>query len=594
MGVPGFFSWLIKNYKNTEFILSKINNKVNILYIDANCLFHPQCFKILDYYSNLKDVNKLENYMYKRIINYIDFLISYVNPEIVYISVDGVAPLAKISQQRKRRFKTIKDNLEKDKIKQKYNIPVNNIWSNVKITPGTQFMEDLHEQLLLYINEKSINNNIKYIYSSYHTVGEGEHKILKHIREKTNNETCVIYGLDADLFFLSMASEKDNIYLLRETNFLNTNIPKQELYDPIDDVYEELKYISIDITKSCYNKQIINIINTKLKNYNLNEIELNINNQRFINDFIFLCYLLGNDFLPHLPSINIKKNGLNFLLDVYSDIFVKTNTFLLHYNSKKKIKINYIILTEIFRQCAIKESYFFTNILQKETELNKKKTFPLEYTEYQKEIWKFENIKNIIIEDNIKLGIGNPNEWKFRYYYNYFKNLKHYKLENTKNINEISHLINNLCKNYMEGLKWVTKYYFEGCSSWLWQYKYTHAPFISDLYQYLNNNQEINIKFKKDKPITPCIQLLSVLPPNCYKELPKNYQKIILDEKSSIKYMFPNVESIEIDYINKTLLWECIPLIPYLNIEKIQNECIKYKLNKNELKLNKIYSDIIF
>jgi len=94
MGVPGFFGWLIRNYKEKKFIVKDLPNKAKILYIDSNCLFHPQCFKILDYFPNVTDLEKLENYMFNRIINYITYLVGYVDPEIVYISVDGVAPLA--------------------------------------------------------------------------------------------------------------------------------------------------------------------------------------------------------------------------------------------------------------------------------------------------------------------------------------------------------------------------------------------------------------------------------------------------------------------------------------------------------------------
>jgi len=69
MGVPGFFKWLLENYKKKSFVFVKDklliteknkNNKIenpdeildelnNIDYflIDANCLIHPMCFKII-------------------------------------------------------------------------------------------------------------------------------------------------------------------------------------------------------------------------------------------------------------------------------------------------------------------------------------------------------------------------------------------------------------------------------------------------------------------------------------------------------------------------------------------------------------------
>src|SRR3989304_8702292 len=103
MGVPGFFVWLLKNYGENKIITNNFDEKIDILYLDSNCLFHPQCFKILGHFDSLKDLEKLESKMMIRIINFIDYLIDYVNPQKkVYISVDGVAPLAKMNQQRKR------------------------------------------------------------------------------------------------------------------------------------------------------------------------------------------------------------------------------------------------------------------------------------------------------------------------------------------------------------------------------------------------------------------------------------------------------------------------------------------------------------
>ncbi len=593
MGVPGFFSWLIRNYKEKKFIIQNLSQKAKILYIDANCLFHPQCFKILENYPNINNLDKLEDYMFRRIMNYINYLVGHVDPEIVYIAVDGVAPVAKISQQRKRRFKSIEDNIAKENIKKKHNIEFNNIWSNIKITPGTQFMEKLHIKINNALKEKSKENKINYIYSSYHTPGEGEHKILEDIRKRCKSENnkddlYVIYGLDADLFFLAMASQKEKIFLLRESSQLDGNNNKHELYDPIDDVAEDLKYVSIDLTKECFNKQIIKIFDKKMDNIK----KIDLTNKNFTNDFIFLCYLLGNDFLPHIPSISIKKNGLDFLLDCYIDTYLKTNLNLVYLNQKdKKIKINYIVLTEILKICSLKESYYFAKILPEYLEMHNKKKCP-HIDNYAKEVWELENIKNIKIVDEIKLGQGKPEDWKLRYYKYYFKNNNINDCSSIKD-EEYNNLVNQLCQNYFEGLEWVTKYYFEGCPSWEWQYKFTHSPFISDLYFYLKNNF-IDIKFEKSVPLEPCMQLLSVLPPICANELPKKYQKLVTDNNSKIIDMFPDTSKIEIDYIYKDLLWECIPMIPYLDINRIKEECNKIKISKNEEVLNKTYSEFIY
>ena len=151
MGVPGFFAWLLKNYKGKKIICPSIKSKVDVLYLDSNCLFHPQCFKTIEHFFDWNNEPVLEKKMMRRIIAYIDFLHDYVNPNELYISVDGVAPMAKMNQQRKRRYRSGDDNDIKNAIKLKHNKAIGKPWSNTVITPGTEFMEALHQKLLQYI-----------------------------------------------------------------------------------------------------------------------------------------------------------------------------------------------------------------------------------------------------------------------------------------------------------------------------------------------------------------------------------------------------------------------------------------------------------
>ena len=188
MGVPGFFLWLWKKYKKTNFVFSKsqINdtqllekvNSIDYLLIDANCLIHPTCFKVLAENPDFKNQDSLENKMITATLEYIDKLIDYVNPKKgVYLAIDGVAPLAKIKQQRYRRFKSVHDKVLWDNIKEKHNKPVPKMWNNSAITPGTVFMEKLHYKILNWAKTKKI----ELIYSSCKTPSEGEHKLLQFI-----------------------------------------------------------------------------------------------------------------------------------------------------------------------------------------------------------------------------------------------------------------------------------------------------------------------------------------------------------------------------------------------------------------------------
>ncbi len=62
MGVPGFFAWILKNYKKKNMITNVSNNedlkdKISNLFIDNNCLIHPQCFAILNENKDLKNID---------------------------------------------------------------------------------------------------------------------------------------------------------------------------------------------------------------------------------------------------------------------------------------------------------------------------------------------------------------------------------------------------------------------------------------------------------------------------------------------------------------------------------------------------------
>ena len=245
-----------------------------------------------------------------------------IDPKIgIYIAIDGVAPVAKMKQQRYRRFKSISDKKLWDSIKRKHNKPITEtFWNNSAITPGTKFMEKLHIKILEYI--KNSNRNI--IYSSCYEPSEGEHKLLQFIKSNLQY-SYVIYGLDADLIFLSLASQSDKIFLLRESSELDSilrkksneqdsilkndqdSILKNEQESMLKNKSNEYKYVNIELMKN----YIFKIIQ--------NKIVFILNKNNVINDFIFICYFLGNDFIPHLPSIDIydSKCGIDYLLEIY-------------------------------------------------------------------------------------------------------------------------------------------------------------------------------------------------------------------------------------------------------------------------------------
>lgn len=116
---------------------------------------------------------------------------------MLFLSIDGVAPRAKLNQQRCRRFTSALEREQKLKIqnelKSKWEknqlgevvIKAEEFDSNA-ITPGTDFMESLSDAIKQFLFERSQTNplykNLAIVFSDSNLKGEGEHKILDFIR----------------------------------------------------------------------------------------------------------------------------------------------------------------------------------------------------------------------------------------------------------------------------------------------------------------------------------------------------------------------------------------------------------------------------
>jgi len=565
MGVPGFFMWLWKKYKGTNFVFdkSKLNKKkdqlliqkvdsIDYFLIDTNCMIHPVCFKTLADHNDITNKTKLENKMMEEVLIYLEKMINYVNPKKgIYIAIDGVAPVAKIKQQRSRRFKSVHDRALWENIKKKHNKEVPNSWNNSAITPGTEFMKLLNLKIIDWCKKQKL----EVIYSSSNTPSEGEHKLLQFIRDNNKNNkkfSYVIYGLDADLIFLALTTGLKDIFLLREAVHLNRN--KQT--DVLNYVWMEKMRESIYVTVS-------DLIRIKLDDEKADKI---VNEERIINDFIFICYLLGNDFLPHLPSLDISKNGLDYLIEYYVECLMDSKFKYIIDRNKEEI-INQDVFDNLMSKLAEDEDSIIT-----ENYNNKRRRYRSQSKdEYEKEIHKIENLM-FKIDDPVKLGSDNSELWEKRYYKHYFHVESNYE-----------DFLKEMCKHYLIGLKWVTLYYFDKCASWNWYFPYDHPPFLKQISNYCKIFKFKNIKFELGKPLKPYVQLMCVLPPQSSFLLPKKLRKPMTNPNSSLAHLYPT--DFKQDFIGKSRYWMGIPHLPQLEIELVNRTFKKYEkiMDKKEL-----------
>jgi 5'-3' exonuclease len=276
-----------------------------------------------------------------------------------------------------------------------------------------------------------------------------------------------------------------------------------------------------------------------------------------------MCYFLGNDFLPHIPSINIRSEGIEYLIDAYVFAFERTDELMI---KETYPEIKYGLKTiELFLSylADIEKTYFKDNSYKKQY----KQLYPPSHINkpHEKELWEIENLTSDMFKNIEEVINKDPFNLLSPYIdietskNNYYQHHMHMKF-NVKN------QIKNVTHSFFEVLKWVTLYYFNEAISWNIQYTYDASPFISDLYENFKQFNEIEIK-KDIISLNINQQLLSVIPPNKKEILDKTVQNKM--NNMNIKYMLP--EKVSYDFAYKDKFWLCEAIMPYLDYEIISN-----------------------
>ena len=487
--------------------------------------------------------------MYIKVCKRIDELIIELKPKNkIYITFDGVAPVAKLKHQRTRRFKS---NFTKELYKmQDFEEYKNTIlksgnfeWSTINITPGTEFMNNLD----VFINDY-YKNNSKIMISGSNEVGEGEHKIFSYIRNNKpyhKNTSTVVYGLDSDLIMLSLNHLYCNkqIFLYRETLEFINNINKE--LNPNENYVLNIKYLC---------KLIID----EMTNY---VSYMNINSYNLLTDYILICFLIGNDFVYHNPSLNIRNNGIMKMLNIYKEVcngnYTLTENGVINWKHFK----NFMKMLALQEQDNLKEEYEIKNNLQKNLEYKIKKME--RNNEPKKEIFDFKLNNLPSLERNIEhyINVYEPG-WEYRYYLKLFD----------VNINEVR--LREICINYLESLEWTFKYYQSDCLDYRWSYKYNYAPLFNDVIKFIPEMQTDFINLNPEHPISNKVQLAYVLPKNYLYLLGNNIEKKLID-----KYNKYYNENKEILWSWNKYFWQSNVIYPYLNIDELEKTILNIELN---------------
>jgi len=523
MGIPSYFSYIVKNHAKVIKKLAAHTIQVNNLYLDCNSIIYD-AVHLIDFTSV---VDSEIDTIIRAVISKIDEYIFQLKPDNnIFIAFDGVAPVAKLDQQRSRRYKSVYQNNISSSI-------FKNIdpWNTTAITPGTIFMKRLNDKIRLYYNNPSKYKVNQLIISPSDKFGEGEHKLFEYIRafpESHKNQNTIIYGLDADLIMLSInhlpISEK--IYLFRETphfiKSINSDLEPNESY--VIDIPELAKIITLDMN---------------------NGGELTTEQQKNrIYDYIFLCFFLGNDFMPHFPSVNIRTGGVDKMLNAYKATIGGTNE-----NLTDGKKIYWKNVRKLVQHLAESEEEF----IKIETKMRDRKgKFIMPNETPDDALKKFDSIPTY--ERSLEKYI-NPfkSNWQNRYY----KSLFDIEIDEVRK--------RQICTNYLEGLEWTMKYYTTGCADWRWCYNYNYPPLFRDLIHFIPFFDTEFITNKQANPVSDLVQLCYVLPKQSLQFLPDKLYNSLIKEHND----WYNTEC-EFTWAYCRYFWESHVQLPHIDINELE------------------------
>ena len=562
-----------------------------------------------------------------------------------------------MNQQRSRRFRSAQEAQEKEldkqellKMMQKQNGGIlhpkvhdageTKAFDSNSITPGTPFMDILAASLRYWCSQKLNTDpawaNLKIIISDATVPGEGEHKIMAFIRSQRAspdhdpNTRHVIYGLDADLIMLGLATHEPHFRVLREDVFAQDSkvklcpICSQKGHEARDcrGTTRKKEGEFDEKSKPPVLKPFIWLHVAVLREYlavelNVPGLPFRFDLERAVDDWIFMCCFVGNDFLPHLPALEIRENGIDTLTAIWRDNLPVMGGYVTRDGHIDLGRAQYILdgLAKqedgIFRRrkesddrreanfkrrkpreaqrnggthgdnqgmpSAASQAITHDMVVSRTTDADRSSMANRSAASVIKA--KLQGSKSQIAEPNDASILGKRKEaptdnadankaladeppvddvrlWEDGYADRYYESKFHVAAGDQ----EFRHQV---ARSYVEGLCWVLLYYFQGCPSWEWFYPYHYAPFAGDF----KNLGDMKITFERGRIARPFEQLMSVLPAASRHALPEVFHDLMLNEDSDIIDFYP--EDFQIDLNGKKMAWQGVALLPFIDMPRL-------------------------
>ena len=522
MGIPSYYRKLIGRHANL--VRASHPGLIEWFWMDYNCLiYHCLRSPTLRPYPGIVGHDEWEKDFLKEIVDYTNTVVKLVKPtKGVYIAIDGVVPMAKMKQQRLRRFKSawlVERGLAEGQ--QSNTLTAATCphqvarWDTNAITPGTLFMGKLRQTL-----EAEAKKQKGWIISSSDEPGEGEHKVMEQLRKssKSSKSSCssgtetvshAVYGLDADLIVLSLltqdtlgSSSPTSLWLFREEV-----AERQELASPA----EPFQWFSIDALRLILSEQVV------------------------LRDYCFAMSFLGNDFLPSSLGFKMREDGHDELLNIL-EFFKQANIRLIEAGTDSILKKGLQQFVE--RLAATEERRTGSSVGKK---LHQGAPYRA-----------------------MNLPIGDPNWPLAQQSERILTDSKGVLLPNWRSIYP-----SNSTEAYSAGLHWIWAYYLGHSEKvcFNWYYPCSVPPLWADLLKALSSksiHEPPPIRIRKEE-IQTTEQLALVLPPASWHLNPNPAHRLFIKKAP---WFFPS--EFHFDSFGKRWFWECEAEIPIPSILEVK------------------------
>ncbi|KAG2424882.1 hypothetical protein HXX76_014040 [Chlamydomonas incerta] len=568
MGIPFFFSSLVSRH---DLVIPLPASPPDVLAFDYNCLIHTVAQAVARV-SQATTETQLHRDVFKGIVAYTADIIQAVKPGRVYVAIDGVPPVAKLVQQRKRRYMAA---MERDRKSAGRagggGTAAAQLWSSNTVTPGTAFMQKLHTHLGKELPKLSPGLE----FSSWDEPGEGEHKIFRWLAAdgepaRGNNrgeggsaphKTVMIYGMDADMILLSMMHsvhpkrQACDVVLLRER--------QDALVHRADEGQPRGMNIATDFDVVSIQRVMAAV---------LPRLGARLDSRTAVLNYVLLAALMGNDFLPPLSYLRIRaaagsraKPGMERLMEVAAPLlgsgsgagpgagtgaaqsFARWDA-----SDTTGCHVDFAALRSLIAELASTEDQRMKEAYGEYLRPPPRRPSPGDSDADHR--WKY---LPLMMEEHREVRLVDPSRpgWRMQYNAGLFPRGTDPE---------------SVLREYTAGVEWVMRYYITNTAPQEeWMFPYCYSPTAQALHHFLLKNAGkqavLDSSYRLPFELTPEVQLLAVTPPGSKAILSAAQRRVMEDVNH--RFMFP--DSFRLHTWLKGVSWECTPQLPPMDLRRL-------------------------